>query len=194
MTRLLDAARDYWERLFARDHPAAIAPLFAVGRWALVLARKLHEHRAFGRAAQMAYATLAAFVPLLLFAFGVVRAVAPGADLEILEQLVFQTFLGNIEPIRAVLVPGLEQVDLTTLGALSTAGLLVVAANLYLTAESAYSEVFEVEVDRPAEYAAAEHDVDQAFLAIAPRLGCLHDLPPGLAISPPPFPGDSRTA
>ena len=51
-----------------------------------------------------------------------------------------------------------------------------------------------VEVDRPAEYAAAEHDVDQAFLAIAPRLGCLHDLPPGLAISPPPFPGDSRTA
>ncbi len=149
MTPLLDAARDYWERLFARDHPAAIAPLFAVGRWALVLARKLHEHRAFGRAAQMAYATLAALVPLLLFAFGVVRAVAPGADLEILEQLVFQTFLGNIEPIRAVLVPGLEQVDLTTLGALSTAGLLVVAANLYLTAESAYSEVFEVEVDRP---------------------------------------------
>ncbi|MFN6107305.1 MAG: hypothetical protein ACK5EA_23025 [Planctomycetaceae bacterium] len=41
-----------------------------------------------------------------------------------------------------------------------------------------------VEVDDWRAYAAAERDVDQAFLAIAPRLGCLHDLPPGLAIVP----------
>jgi len=43
-----------------------------------------------------------------------------------------------------------------------------------------------VEVDSPAEYNAAERDVDQTFLAIAPRLGCLDDLPPGLAIFPHP--------
>ena len=42
-----------------------------------------------------------------------------------------------------------------------------------------------VEVEEWKAYAEAERDVDQTFLALAPRLGCLHDLPPGLAIYPP---------
>jgi hypothetical protein len=42
-----------------------------------------------------------------------------------------------------------------------------------------------VEDDDWRAYAAAERDVDQTFLALAPRLGCLHDLPPGLATYPP---------
>lgn len=42
-----------------------------------------------------------------------------------------------------------------------------------------------VEVDDWKAYAEAERDVDQTFLALAPRLGCLHDLPPGLASHPP---------
>jgi hypothetical protein len=42
-----------------------------------------------------------------------------------------------------------------------------------------------VEVEDWRAYAEAERDVDQTFLALAPRLDCWHDLPPGLAIHPP---------
>jgi membrane protein len=127
---------------------AVLAPLIALIRWVLLFYRKLLEHRSFIRAGAMAYATLVAFVPLLLLVFGVLHAVAPGEDLRILENVLFGTFMGAMPEVREVLLPGLRQVDLGTLGMVGTISLVVVAANLYLTAERAYSDVFEVPVRR----------------------------------------------
>lgn len=42
-----------------------------------------------------------------------------------------------------------------------------------------------VEVDQPVQYRHAQHDVEQAFAAVARDLGCERDLPPGVGLRNP---------
>ncbi|MCA9573468.1 MAG: YihY/virulence factor BrkB family protein, partial [Myxococcales bacterium] len=99
----------------------------------------------------MAYATLIAMVPMLVLVFGVLGAVGVLQD-PIEQQAVydalFGAFFGDVKEIREALLPFLTDVDFRALGVASTLALLVVAARLFLMVEQAYSEIFEVEVDR----------------------------------------------
>lgn len=138
-----------YRRLTGSEAHPAVAPLLAMIRWGWVFYRKLTLDRAFIRAGAMAYATLIALVPMLLLVFGVVHAVDADTDMALMETVLFESFLGDIPEVRQVLLPGLQAVDLGALGLVGTGAMLFVAANLYLTAERSYCDIFQVPVVRP---------------------------------------------
>ncbi|HMV66330.1 MAG TPA: YihY/virulence factor BrkB family protein, partial [Myxococcota bacterium] len=130
--------------------PPWAEPLARPARYLWVLYRRLQADRAFLRAAGMAYATLVALVPLLLLLFGALGATGVlQSNQEAVEALVFGSFLGDIPEVRDFLLPGLLGVDLGAMGLIGISGLALVSGRLYLQVESAYCEIFGVEVDRP---------------------------------------------
>lgn len=147
-----DEALQYARAWVIEDHPEGgwRRWLSMVARWTWLLVRRAHRDRVFLRASGMAYMSLIALVPLLLLTFGLLDATGLLADDPmVIRELVFGSFLGNIEQVRDFLLPGLLQVDLATLGAVGIAGVLVVAVRLYILVEQTYCDVFSVPVDRP---------------------------------------------
>lgn len=136
-------------RLLHQIGEGPLAPLALPVRWAWVFYRELQRDQAFVRAAGMAYATLVALVPMLVLTYGVLGAVgAADADLEGIVDALMQQVVGQIPEVRDILLPGLRQVNLATLGVVSVCGLLFVAARLYMMVEQAYCDVFSVPVRR----------------------------------------------
>lgn len=129
----------------------AMGPIVFVVRVAWLFYKELSDDKAFLRAAGMAYATLVALVPTLVLVFGVLGAVGvlddPGAQDAVYDAM-FGAFFGNVDEIRDALVPFLQNIDFRALGVASTLALLVVAARLFLMVEQAYSEIFQVRIDR----------------------------------------------
>jgi membrane protein len=123
--------------------------LVVVLRWCWVFYRELSRDRAFARAAGMSYTTLVALVPLLVIVLGVLSATGSmGEDPETTAALLVDRFLGEVPGISDLLIHGVLQVDLKSLGAVALCGLLIVAARLYLTVERAYNDFFGVVVRR----------------------------------------------
>lgn len=135
-------------------HPVlepAFEPARTVLRVGWLFYKELRDDKAFIRAAGMAYATLIALVPMLVLVFGVLGSVGvlqDPAEQQAVYDALFGAFFGDVEEIRVALMPFLLDVDFRALGAASTLALLVVAARLFLMVEQAYSEIFEVQVDR----------------------------------------------
>lgn len=141
--------RELYQRLIANDSHPLVAPALAVVRWSVVFYKQLQRDRAFIRAAAMAYASLIALVPMLLLVFGLVRLTGQAESFELVKSFLFETLLGNMQPVRDVLEPGLLSVDLGALGAVGVGGLLLISARIYLLVEKAYSDIFAVSVNRP---------------------------------------------
>jgi membrane protein len=130
---------------------ALFEPVGFVLRLGWLFYKQLQEDRAFVRAAGMAYATLMALVPSLVLVFGLLGTLGilqDPNDQEAVYDALFGTFFGDIVEIRDALTPFLSNVDFGALGVVSTIVLLVVAARLFLMVERAYSDIFEVPVDR----------------------------------------------
>lgn len=114
-----------------------------------VFYQELRRDRAFVRAAGMAYASLIALVPMLVLAYGVLGAVGAGeGDIEVAFGALLRQVFGEVPGVRNVILPGLREVDLAALGAISVGGLLVVAARLYLMVEQAYCDMLGASVQR----------------------------------------------
>lgn len=129
----------------------AYSTIRLVVRVAYLFYKELRDDKAFIRAAGMSYATLMALVPLLVLVFGVLGTLGllqSEAEQQAVYDAIFGTFFGDVEEIRQALVPFLEKLDFKALGATATLALLVVAARLFLMVEQAYSDIFEVRVDR----------------------------------------------
>lgn len=144
-------AKGVYDQIAAPDKsnvplPAAIR---GVARWTLVLYRELERHKAFSKAAALAYTTLIALVPLLVLSFAVLNYTGL-LDLESdsFERLVFGTFLGDIPQVRQVLLPGLSTVNFGAVGVIGTLGWLWVCFRIYMIVEATFSEIFHVRVTR----------------------------------------------
>ena len=140
---------EMYRRLTANDSHPLVAPALAVVRWSVVFYKQLQHDRAFVRGAAMAYASLIALVPMLLLVFGIIRLTGQDSSFDLVRGFLFETLLGNLQPVREVLEPGLLSVDLRALGGFGIAGLLAVSARIYLLVEKAYSDIFAVALDRP---------------------------------------------
>jgi YihY family inner membrane protein len=126
-----------------------IEPMITAVRWLWVFYLELWRDRAFVRAAGMSYTTLVALVPLLVIVLGVLSATGSlGEDAAFTAALLVDRLFGEVPQVGDVLLKGVLAVDLSTLGAVALAGLLVVAARLFLTVERAYSDFFGVVVRR----------------------------------------------
>lgn len=133
------------------QHNPAYSTIRLVVRVAYLFYKELRDDKAFVQAAGMAYATLMALVPLLVLVFGVLGTVGmlqSEAEQQAVYDAIFGTFFGDVAEIREALTPFLRQIDFRALGAGATLALLVVAARLFLMVEQAYSDIFEVRVDR----------------------------------------------
>lgn len=142
--------RDLYRRLTPDEvsHPL-VTPVLAVGRWSMVFYLQLSKDQAFVRAAQMAYQTLIALVPLLLLVFGVLGATGMVAkDRQALESLIFETFIADIPQVRDFIMRGIGDLDLTAIGIIGVAGLVVFAGRLFLMVESSYNHIFGTKVTR----------------------------------------------
>lgn len=139
---------EIYRRLTANDAHPVVAPVLAVLRWSVIFYRQLRRDRAFIRAAALAYASLIALVPMLLLTFGIVRMTGQSETFDIIKAFLFEVLLGNLQPVRDVLEPGVMTVDLGALGLLGVGGLALVSARIYLLVEEAYCDIFDVPVDR----------------------------------------------
>ncbi len=129
--------------------PQWMAPVSTAVRWAWILFRELQRDRAFIRASGMAYVTLIALVPLLLLVFGLLDAFGVlQRNPDVIERLIFDSFVQQIPEVRDVLLPGLVRVDLGAMGLVGVGGLVVVAGRLYAMVERAYNDMFGVENKR----------------------------------------------
>jgi membrane protein len=129
----------------------AFHPVQFVFRVSYLFYKELRDDKAFIRAAGMSYTTLIALVPSLVLIFGVLGAVglmSDPNDQQAVYDALFGTFFGDVKEIREALIPLFTEVDFRALGAVSVGALLVVAARLYLMVEQAYSDIFEVDIDR----------------------------------------------
>jgi len=129
----------------------AFRPVRFVFRVSYLFYKELRDDKAFIRAAGMAYATLIAMVPMLVLVFGVLGAAGvlqDPAEQQAVYDALFGAFFGDVKEIREALLPFLSDIDFKALGVASTAALLFVAARLFLMVEQAYSDIFEVEIDR----------------------------------------------
>ncbi len=129
----------------------AFHPVQFVVRISYLFYKELRDDKAFIRAAGMSYTTLIALVPSLVLIFGVLGAVglmSDPNDQQAVYDALFGTFFGDVEEIRETLIPLFTKVDFRALGAVSVGTLLVVAARLFLMVEQAYSDIFEVRIDR----------------------------------------------
>jgi len=142
--------RDLYRRLTPDEvHHPLLVPLLATGRWAMVFYLQLSKDQAFVRAAQMAYQTLIALVPMLLLIFGLLGATGIVAqDREALESLIFETFIADIPQVRDFIMRGIGDLDLTALGIIGVAGLIIFAGRLFLMVEASYNHIFGTRVTR----------------------------------------------
>jgi len=149
---MMDIAKDPRRFIAAITGGVVTGPFAVLGtalRWLFVFYRQLVQHRAFLRAAGMAYISLIAIVPLLMLVFGVLGAtglLVPNRAA--IEELLFRTFLGDIPEIRDFLFPALLDIDLPALGIVGVVGLLVATGRLYLNVETAYNDVYGTPVSR----------------------------------------------
>lgn len=150
--RTVDVLPSPLMRLLSRyqDHPL-VGPVRVVFRMGWLFYRNLQKDKAFVQAAGMAYATLMGMVPLLVLVFGLLGTLGilqdPGQQEAVYDAL-FGALFGDVVEIRNALQPFLEAIDFRALGLASTVVLLVVAARLFLMVERAYSDIFQVRVDR----------------------------------------------
>lgn len=142
--------RDLYDRLTPDEiENPFLAAVLAVGRWAMVFYLQLQRDQAFVRAAQMAYQTLVALVPLLLLIFGVLGATGlVDTDRQKLESLIFETFIADIPQVRDFIMRGIGDLDLTALGIIGVAGLIIFAGRLFLMVEASYNHIFGTKVTR----------------------------------------------
>jgi membrane protein len=141
---------DLYRRLTPDDgHNPVVLPLLAVGRWVVVFYQQLDKDQAFIRAAAMAYQSLIALVPVLLLVFGVLGATGfLQRDREALERLIFDTFIADIPEVREFIMRGIGDLDLTALGIIGIAGMVIFAGRLFLEVEYAYNYIFGTRVNR----------------------------------------------
>lgn len=133
-----------------KHHPA-FGPVTLVVRVSYLFYKELRDDKAFIRAAGMSYASLIALVPLLVLVFGVLGSLGmlqTDAEQQAVYDAFFGAFFGDVDEIRQALVPFMERIDFRALGASATVALLFVAARLFLMVEQAYSDIFEVKIDR----------------------------------------------
>lgn len=142
--------RDLYRRLTPDEvHHPLLVPLLAVGRWIWVFYLQLAKDQAFVRAGAMAYQTLVALVPMLLLVFGVLGVTGiVQKDREALERLIFETFIADIPEVREFIMRGIGDLDLTTLGIIGVAGMVVFAGRLFLMVEASYNFIFGTRVRR----------------------------------------------
>jgi membrane protein len=142
--------RELYARLTPDEvHHPLLVPLLAVGRWAMVFYLQLVKDQAFVRAGAMAYQTLVALVPMLLLVFGVLGATGiVQRDREALERLIFETFIADIPEVREFIMRGIGDLDLTALGIIGVAGMLIFAGRLFLLVEYSYNFIFGTKVRR----------------------------------------------
>jgi membrane protein len=130
-------------------NPAA-AVVVAVIRWCRVFYKQLLQDKAFTQAAGMGYMTLVALVPVLLLLFGLldVTGALDDSKASLVQSILFEDFLGDIPQVKEVLLPGIQRVDLSTLGLVGVGGLLFISLRLYMLVESAYNDIFGVVINR----------------------------------------------
>lgn len=144
-------ARGVYGLISAPDDGAAWlpAPVRGVARWTLVLYGELDRHQAFSKASALAYGSLVALVPLLVMVFAILQATGLLAlDGGAVERVVFETFLGDIPMVRAILLPGMERANLGVVGVVGMVGWLWVGFRMYMSVEATFSEIFHVRVER----------------------------------------------
>jgi membrane protein len=142
----LPAPLDRW---VSRAEGTPLEPLVFVTRWGWLFYLELKRDLAFIRAAGMAYATVVAMVPMLVLVVALAEPLGIIGDHPdtTLETLVDQ-FLGDVPMAAEFLVNGLLRIDVKALGIVATAGLLVVAARLYLSIEHAYHDILGMTIKR----------------------------------------------
>ncbi len=142
--------RDIYRRLTPEDvDNPLLAALLAVARWGMVFYLQLERDQAFVRAAQMAYQTLVALVPMLLLIFGLLSATgALPNDPSEFESLIFETLIADIPQIREFIMSGVAALDFKALGIIGVVGLIIFAGRLYVMVESAYNHIFGTEKRR----------------------------------------------
>ena len=131
--------------------PSALipAPLTAAFRWTLFFYRELSQNRAFERAGVLAYGTLVSLVPMLALVFAILGATGLlRFESVFVDKLLFRTLLGDMPGLESVLLPGLQKLNLGTLGAVATIGWLWVGARIYMTMEQAYNDIYHVKINR----------------------------------------------
>lgn len=150
MMKIPKSLSDLYDRLTPDEgHHPALLPLLAVGRWGLVFYQQLAKDQAFLRAQAMAYLTLIALVPVLLLVFGLLGLTGLlQRDREALERLIFDTFIADIPEVRTFIMRGIGDLDLTALGIIGVAGMVIFAGRLFLEVEHAYNHVFGTKVNR----------------------------------------------
>lgn len=165
--------RDLYRRLTPDEgHHFALLPLLAMFRWVWVFYQQLQKDQAFSRAAAMAYQTLVALVPLLLLVFGILEVTGfLQSDREALEALIFETFIADIPEVRDFVMRGIGDLDLTTLGIVGVASLVVFAGRLYLTVEHAYNYIFGTRVRRNWVYRLLNFQFALTLMPVALTLG-----------------------
>lgn len=125
------------------------APIRGVARWTIVLYRELDRHQAFSKSSSLAYGSLVALVPMLVLTFAILQAVGLLAlDNGAFERLLFDTFLGDIPQVRAILMPGLAHASFGVIGVVGMIGWLWISFRIYMTIEATFSDIFNVRVTR----------------------------------------------
>jgi membrane protein len=165
--------RDLYRRLTPDEgHHFALLPLLAALRWVWVFYNQLQKDQAFSRAAAMAYQTLVALVPLLLLVFGILQVSGfLQKDRQALEALIFDTFIADIPEVRTFVMEGIGEMDLTALGIVGIASLVVFAGRLYLTVEYDYNYIFGTRVRRNWLYRLLNFQFAVTFIPVALTLG-----------------------
>ncbi|MFT7520140.1 MAG: membrane protein [Kiritimatiellia bacterium] len=128
---------------------AALRPVIGVIRWSVVFYRQLEVDRAFIRSSAMAYTTLVTMVPLFLLVFGLLSATGVvHKDQQAIEQLIFDTVIADLPQVRNFIMRGVGDLDLTALGIIGVASLVIFAGRLFIMVEQAYNQIFGTRVRR----------------------------------------------
>lgn len=136
-------------RLGPRNHPI-IRTVVEVVHLAVVLVRETIRDRLHVRAANLAFWTAVAIVPILLLAFALTGPLGlTDATRQEVSRLLYTTFLSSsVEEVGEVLDKLLAAANLRTLGVLGILGIMSIGSQLFFNAELAYNDIFRTPVRR----------------------------------------------
>ena len=136
-------------RLGPRNHPVVRRVVEAV-HIGVVLVRETIRDRLHVRAANLAFWTAVAIVPILLLAFALTVPLGLSHSTRgAVRDLLFRSVLSSsVEEVAQVLDQLLEGANLRTFGVVGVIGIMVIGSQLFFSAELAYNDIFRTPVRR----------------------------------------------
>jgi len=136
-------------RLGPRNHPI-IRSVVETVHLVVVLVRETIRDRLHVRAANLAFWTAVAIVPLLLLGFALTAPLGlTEATRQEVSRLLYTTILSSsVEEVGGVLDEVLASANLRTLGVLGVIGIMGIGSQLFFNAELAYNDIFRTKVRR----------------------------------------------